>query len=409
MEKNRHYVIVGSGVASVYAAKAIRDHDLDAEISIVGAEPGLPYHRIKLSKGLFTDLHQEKVSIKKEKWFVQNRINLQANTTVTSINTVNRTVTSTDGQMIAYHKLLLCTGAANRKLDIAGAALPGVHSIRDRNDADMLKAALQPGDRIAIIGGGVQGVETAWSFIEAGYAVTIIEAAPRLMIRQLDERSADLLEQRMLGRGADIRLGQGVAKITGSGRAEGIELQDGSHLPCEHVVYSIGIVPNTTLARQIGLEVRNGILVDEYMQTSAGHVYAAGDNAEFEGRVDGLWGSAIEQGTIAGSNMTGNPATYTRPVPLTLFNAFDTPLFSIGQVDEQCDASVTGLTEEYYSRLFIKDGVICGAIVFDNAAASLPYKTAIEQGIRLDGLDLQSSSLSGLMDEVTKRSQYQHQ
>lgn len=402
----KHYVIVGSGVAAVHAAKAIRDHDEEAAISIFGEEDALPYNRIKLSKGLFTDLHSEKVLIKKEKWYQTNNLHVKNNTTITSIDLEGKVVVTADGQVIAYHKLLLCTGASNRKLAMDGATLRNVHNIRDMNDADRLKDGLQNGNRICVIGGGVQGVETAWSFIEAGYQVTIVETAPHLMGKQLDDQASRLLKQKIIGFGANVRLGQGVKRIVGTDCVQGVELEDGSFLPCEHVVYSIGIVPNTSLASQVGIQVQTGIIVNENMQTSDSYVYAAGDVAEFQGKVEGLWGGAIEQGKIAGANMTGNQIAYQRAVPVTLFNAFETPLFSIGLVDEQqCDTSLTHVDKEPYTRLFIKDGTIAGAISFEGVAASLPYKTAIEQKVTLDGIDLVYSSIEEIMSEVMKRSQ----
>ncbi|BFH17253.1 FAD-dependent oxidoreductase [Paenibacillus melissococcoides] len=408
MAENRHYVIVGSGVASVHAAKAIRDHDDEAQISIFGEEPALPYNRVKLSKGLFTDLHSEKIVIKKEKWFRENRITVHDNTRISSIHTGKKAVMTADGREIAYHKLLLCTGATNRKLSLEGASLPNVHNIRDKRDADQFKEALRTGDRVCVIGGGIQGLETAWSLIQAGYSVTIIEAGSRLMPRQLDAPSAAKLRKYAVECGAEVRLGQGVTRIIGegAGRADGIELEDGSILACEHIVYSIGIIPNIALAREAGLETGTGIIVNERMQTNDCHIYAAGDCAEFQGKVDGLWGCAIEQGRVAGANMANQNAVYRRPVPMTLSNTFNTPLFSIGLVDEQqCDASITDSAQGRYRRIFIKGGSLCGAIAFENAAASLPYQAAIEQKLPLDGIDAASCGMEEVMNEIARRLQ----
>lgn len=406
MADNRHYVIVGSGVASVHAAKAIRDHDDEAQISIFGEEPALPYNRVKLTKGLFTDLHSEKILIKKEKWFHENRIAVHDNTRISSISTDKKTVITADGREIAYYKLLLCTGAANRKLSLEGASLPNVYNIRDRRDADEFKEALRAGDRVCVIGGGIQGLETAWSLIQAGYAVTIIEAGPRLMPRQLDALSSAILMEAAVACGAEVRLGQGVTRIIGAGRADGMELEDGSTLACEHIVYSIGVMPNIALAREAGLAAGTGIIVNEQMQTSDIHIYAAGDCAEFQGKVDGLWGCAIEQGQAAGANMANRKAIYQRPVPMTLSNTFNTPLFSIGLVDEQqCDTSITESAQGRYRRIFIKGGSLCGAVAFENAAASLPYKAAIEQKLPLDGIDVASCSMEEIMNEISRRLQ----
>ncbi|MEC0236709.1 FAD-dependent oxidoreductase [Paenibacillus kribbensis] len=386
---NQHYVIIGGSVAAVNAAKAIRDHDEQAEISIYGEEASLPYNRVKLSKGLFTDLHSDKILIKKEKWFATQRIHVYSGIKVTAIHAEDCTIETATGQTVAYDKLLLCTGAHNRKLLLDGASLRNVHNIRFRQDADRLKTELRQGDRICIIGGGIQGVETAWSFQQAGYAVTILEASHRLMPRQLDEKAASILNRRITEQGTEVRLGQGVKRVTGTDHVEGVELQDGSVIPCEHVVYSIGIVPNTELARQIGLDIGQGILVNGQMETSFANIYAAGDVAEFQNRVDGLWESAIEQGKIAGANMTGASVSYQRPIPVTLSNSYESPLFSIGLVDEQvCDTSLISENQASYTRMFIQNGSICGVIGFGDALASLPYKTAIIQGLKSDAPEL---------------------
>lgn len=400
----KHYVIVGGGVSAVHAAKAIRDQDAEAEISILCEESGLPYNRIKLTKGLFTDLHSEKVLIKKEKWYRDNRITVKTSTRIVSVDPDRQLVVTDDGQRVEYHKLLLCMGARNRALFIEGAGLSNVHTIRDMNDADRLKDSLQDGSRVAVIGGGVQGIETVWALHEAGYEVTVIEAAPHLMGRQLDVHSSEVLKETLERSGVKIILQSGVTSISGTDYVTGIKLDDGSEFPCDHVVYSIGIVPNIALVSGSNIEVRNGILVNEQLQTSDPNVYAAGDVAEIGGYVEGLWGGAIEQGRIAGSNMADHPAVYRRAVPVTLFNAFGISLFSIGNADERyCDRVICGEENGAYTRIFVKDHTMTGAISWQGAAASLAYKAAIEQGVSLTGIDLTGSNIEDIMAEVQSR------
>ncbi|ASA21514.1 NAD(P)/FAD-dependent oxidoreductase [Paenibacillus donghaensis] len=400
----KHYVIVGGGVAAVHAAKAIRDQDAESEISILGEEDQLPYNRIKLTKGLFTDLHNEKVLIKKEKWYRDNRISVKTSTRIVSVHPDRQLVETDDGHSVSYHKLLLCMGARNRALSIEGAGLNNVHTLRDMKDADRLKESLQDGSRVAVIGGGVQGLETAWALHEAGYQVTVIEASLSLMGRQLDEKSSHLLKETLDRSGVKVILQAGVASITGTETVSGITLDDQSHYPCDHVVYSIGIVPNTVLVNGSTIQVRKGIIVNEQMQTSDPNVFAAGDVAEINGHVEGLWGGAIEQGRIAGSNMAAHLTVYRRAVPVTLFNAFGIPLFSIGNVDERhCDQTVCGEENGGYTRIYVKDNTMVGAISWQGAAASLVYKAAIEQGNALAGINLAGNSIGEIMTEVQSR------
>lgn len=385
-ETHRHFVIIGGGVAGLTAAKAIRDLNAEAQISIYGEEAGLPYNRIKLSKALFTDLQSHKVLIKKEKWFVQNKVDFYPSTKITSIQAVDHTIITEDGYIIKYDKLLLCTGALNRTLELEGATLPQVHQLRFREQAEQLKQTLGTQDKVCVIGGGIQGIETAWSLHQAGYPVTIIEQAPRLMARQLNEEAAEILTQQIESLGSIVITGTAVNKIVGTDHVEGVVLANGEVVPCDHVIYSIGIIPNITLAQHSGLDVERGILVNERMQTSINDIYAAGDVAQFEGKIDGLWNTAMEQGKVAGNNMADTTATYQALIPMTVFTAYDMPLFSIGRVDKEacthssCTTNVEKQQEEAsYKQLFVEDGIICGAIVFDSVIAAAPYKEAIEQ------------------------------
>ncbi|MFC6650966.1 FAD-dependent oxidoreductase [Paenibacillus rhizoplanae] len=400
----KHYVIVGGGVSAVHAAKAIRDQDAESEISILGEESGLPYNRIKLTKGLFTDLHSEKVLIKKEKWYRDNRITVKTSTRIQSVDPERQTVETEDGQCVEYHKLLLCMGAKNRALSIEGAGLANVHTIRGLSDADRLKDSLKDGSRVTVIGGGVQGIETAWALHEAGHPVTVVEAAPSLMGRQLDSYSSNRLKETLEQSGVKVMLQAGVSSIKGTDSVTGVTLKDGSSFPCDHVVYSIGIVPNTDLVNGSNIEVGQGIIVNEHLQTSDPNIYAAGDVAEYGGLVEGLWGGAIEQGKIAGSNMADTLTVYRRAVPVTLFNAFGSSLFAIGGTDERfCDRTVCGEENSAYTRIFVTDSIITGAISWQGAAASLTYKAAIEQGTSLSGIQLDGRSITDIMSEIQFR------
>ncbi|BCG58644.1 NAD(P)/FAD-dependent oxidoreductase [Paenibacillus sp. URB8-2] len=399
------YVIIGGGVAAVHAAKAIRDRDDEAEIIILGAENHLPYNRIKLTKGLFTDLHSEKALIKKEKWYLANRITVHTSTRVVSLRPDLRQVETEDGRTWDYRKLLLCMGARNRALPVPGAELRGVHTIREMKDADALKSGLASGSRVAVIGGGVQGLETAWALCEAGYAVTVIEAGPRLMGRQLDRHSSELLRSQLERSGVTVRLHSGVAAIEGTESAQGIRLDDGSRIPCDHVVYSIGILPNTSIVNDTAIQVRSGIVVNDRLETSVPGIFAAGDAAELDGHVEGLWGGALEQGRTAGSNMAAEDAeVYVKAVPVTLFNAFGISLFSIGTVDEgQCALMLSGEQNGVYTAIFVKGNTMIGAVSWEGAAASLVYKEAVERKIGLEGINLDVMDIASVMDEVKSR------
>ena len=219
---NKNYCIIGTGVAAVYAAKAIRDQDKEAHIHVFGAEKSLPYNRIKLSKELYSDLSSEKVLIKKEKWYDTQNIEMHLNMRIVGINTDDRSIMTENNETIHYDNLLICTGAKNRKLTIDGSDKQGVFTIREMQEAEDFKAFVEDKEHVVHIGGGVQGLETAWSMHQAGKKVSIVEVAPRLMSRQLDDRASFLLKKKIEAAGVNVYVNTSVDRIIGEKEVEGI-------------------------------------------------------------------------------------------------------------------------------------------------------------------------------------------
>lgn len=400
----KHYCIIGTGVAAVNAAKAIRDIDKEAQISLFGAEKSLPYNRIKLSKELFSDLRSEKVLLKKEKWYGMQNIRTYPNTKIVRIITEDHMLLSETGDMISYDKLLICTGAKNRRLPVNGVDRRGVFSIREIHEAEDFKAFIEDKTSVVNIGGGIQGLETAWSILQAGKKVSIVEVAPRLMARQLDEKTSKLLRRKIEEAGVDIYLNASIKEIVGDDQVNGIVLND-QLISCDSVIYSIGVVPNLDLVEDTVIQSNRGIIVNEKMETNIEDVYAAGDVTELNGEVEGLWGRAMDQGKVAGKNMAAVLEVYEKTTPFTVFNAFNMSLFSIGMVDEGlCDTTIMDEDEdEKYTRIFIKDEKIVGVISLEGIVASTPYKMAIEKKIALNGISLETVSVKELMSLVKEK------
>ncbi|EEM92971.1 MULTISPECIES: NAD(P)/FAD-dependent oxidoreductase [Bacillus] len=403
MEKN--FVIIGSGVAAVNAAKTIREYDKGSNIFIFGEEPSLPYKRIKLSKDLYSDLHSEKVLIKKKKWYQDNHISVFINTKVVKINTDEQFIVTSNEAVFSYHKLLICTGANNRRLEINGINKKNIFTIRDMKEADELKGHLEDKESVVTIGGGVQGLETAWSILKDGKKVSIVEVAPLLMRRQLDTKSSLLLKRKIEKEGVKVYLNTSIDSILGKESVTGIKMNDNSQINCDSIVYSIGVTPNTKLVHDTAIKLNRGIVVDEKMRTNIDSVYAAGDVAEVNNEIEGLWGTALEQGRVAGSNMVSKTAIYKKEIPTTIFNAFNVSLFSIGVVnEEQCDTTIVEEDgKEKYTRLFIKDNKIVGVISLEGVAASIPYKSAIEKHVSLEGIDLLNTNISEIMSKLKEK------
>lgn len=403
---SRNYCIIGTGVAAVYAAKAIRDQDKEANIHVFGAEKSLPYNRIKLSKDLYSDLSSEKVLIKKEKWYKDQNIHLHLQTKVTSVDTESQSIVTSTGENIQYDKILICTGAQNRKLSIDGIDKEGVFTIREMQEAEDFKAFVEDKNHVVIIGGGVQGLETAWSIHLAGKKVSIVEVAPRLMARQLDEKTSILLKNKLEDAGVSVYLSTSVEQIIGGNEVEAVKTSNGT-IACDAVLYSIGVIPNLDIVKDTAIATNRGIIVNDRMETNVDHVYAAGDVAEWNGVVAGLWQPAMDQGKVAGKNMVSSSLVYQMTIPSTIFHAFDFTLFSIGLVDEnQCDSTLLEEDgDQTYTRIFVKDQKLVGVISLEGVVASLPYKAAIENNVSLDGIDLNHASVCEVMNELKERQQ----
>lgn len=403
MEKN--FIIIGSGVAAVNAAKTIREYDKESNIFIFGEEPLLPYKRIKLSKDLYSDLHSEKVLIKKKKWYQDNQISVFTNTKVVKINTDEQFIVTSNEAVFSYHKLLICTGANNRRLEINGINKKNIFTIRDMQEADELKGYLEDKESVVTIGGGVQGLETAWSILKAGKKVSIVELAPSLMRRQLDTKSSLLLKRKIESEGVKVYLNTPIDSILGKESVTGIKVNENYQINCDSIVYSIGVTPNTTLVHDTAIKLNRGIVVDEKMRTNIESVYAAGDVAEINDEIEGLWATAMEQGRVAGSNMVSKTTIYKKEIPTTIFNAFNVSLFSIGFVnEEQCDTTIVEEDgKEKYTRLFIKNNKIVGVISLEGVTASIPYKSAIEKQVSLEGIDLINTNISEIMSKLKEK------
>jgi 3-phenylpropionate/trans-cinnamate dioxygenase ferredoxin reductase subunit len=315
---NETIVIVGAGHAGGRAAQAMRAAGFEGAVILVGEEAYAPYERPPLSKELLqTDDGLERARLHEPAWYEEHDVELLTNHKATAIDTAAKTVTLADGGTLAYDKLLLTTGARVRELPISGAELPEVHYLRDYEDTQAIRARLSSDARVVVIGGGFIGLECAASARSRGCAVTVLEAADRLMGRAVAPEIGRYFEEIHRGHGVDLRLGVTIKGIEGYGKVASVVLGDGTSVPADIVVIGIGIVPNVELAEAAGIACENGITVDEFGRTSDPNVWAAGDVANqpnaFLGRRVRLesYQNAQDQAMAVARNMVGEePSPY---------------------------------------------------------------------------------------------------
>jgi NADPH-dependent 2,4-dienoyl-CoA reductase/sulfur reductase-like enzyme len=314
------FVIVGGGLAAGKTAEELRKHGHDGPLLVIGDELERPYIRPPLSKGyLLGEEDRESIHVHPKGWYREHDVELLLGTTVTSVDAHAAEVTLDDGRRVPYAKLLLATGSSPRRLSVPGADLENVLYLRRVGDSERLKAAFTEGARIVVVGGGWIGLETAAAARAAGADVTVLERGELPLLRVLGREAAEVFARLHQDHGVDLRPHARVERITGTGgRVDGVQLADEVHLPADAVVVGVGITPNVRIAEEAGLDVRDGIVTDERLRTSAAGIHAAGDVANaYHPRLGRHlrvehWANALRQPRTAALSMLGKDAVYDR-------------------------------------------------------------------------------------------------
>lgn len=396
-------VIVGSGIAAITAIKSIRELDLESDIYLIGEEKFYPYYRIKLSKGILDEIEENKILIQKKEWYEQNKVKILIGKKVVNVNIDNQEVLLCDSSKIKYDKLLLANGASNSIPPIQGIDKKGVYTLRSLDDALNIKNRLNESEQVVLIGGGIQALEMAWILHQHGKKVVVVELLSSLMPHQLDNKASEMLKNIIQGYGIQVLTKTTVIEIIGDTKVEGIITDKKMKLKCDMVIYSTGIKPNVDLIEDTKVEIARGILVNNKMETNIRDIYAAGDVAEFNNQIAGLWSIATAQGKVAGYNITGKEAVYENITSITTLNAFNISLFSMGCTDEIKSTKALieeNINENQYKKIFIKNNKIVGAVVIGDTKQSSLLKTAIEKEILLNEDDLSSTSIADLLDKL---------
>jgi 3-phenylpropionate/trans-cinnamate dioxygenase ferredoxin reductase subunit len=340
MSTNQSFVIVGASLAGATAAQTLRDEGFDGRITLIGDELHRPYERPPLSKDyLLGKSALEKLFVHPEGWYAEHDVDLRVGNAVTRVYRDARNVTLADKSLVSYDALLLATGSTPRRLRLPGADLDGVLYLRRIEDTELIKTAFATGPRVVIIGGGWIGLETAAAARAAGLDVTVLEAAELPLLRVLGYDVAQVFADLHRDNKVDLRCGVQVARLTGTdGRVTSVALEDGTVLDADLVLVGVGIAPNSYLAEDAGLEVDNGVTVDEHLRSSDPVIYAAGDVANAyhpwlgrQLRVE-HWANARRQGAVAAKSMLGQDVAYDR-LPYFFSDQHDLGMEYTGYVD----------------------------------------------------------------------------
>ena len=332
------FVVVGAGLGGGTAVTALRDEGFAGRIVLVGAEPHAPYERPPLSKGyLAGSADRASVFVHPDDWYAEHHVELRPSTVVTELDRDRHEVVLNGGERLRYDRLLLTTGAEPRLLEVPGADEVDIRYLRRLEDSDRLRADFTAGARVAIVGAGWIGLETAAAARAAGCQVVVLEHAELPLLRVLGPEVARVFAGLHRDHGVDLRFGVSLAAVRPAGTGAVLVLGDGTSIAADLVLAGIGVVPATALAEGAGLAVRDGVLVDDALRTSDPDVFAAGDVANAAHPRFGRhirvehWANALNQPRAAARAMLGQPVSYDR-LPYFFSDQYDLGLEYTGYV-----------------------------------------------------------------------------
>jgi len=371
--RKQRLAVIGNGMAGVFTVEQILKHNHNFEITIFGDETHVNYNRILLSSVLAGEKDADDIVLNDIEWYRENSIQARLGLRIDRIDLAAKTIHSAQGCTTAFDKLLIATGSSPFLPPIDGVQKNGVFVFRTMDDAKHLLALSGAGIKAVVIGGGLLGLEAARGLQLQGCDVTVVHLASHLMERQLDFTGGQFLRRKLESLGIAVRCNASTTAITGNGHVEGVQLSDGTELPANLVVVAAGIRPNAQLAREAGLAVNKGILVNEFLETSHPDVYAVGECTEFDGLLFGLVAPLFDQGKVLAATITGNRGpVFTGYTPATKLKIMGADVFSAGDFDDQREGVECVRLEDpslgIYKKLILKDNKLEGVILVGDAS-----------------------------------------
>lgn len=371
-------VIVGNGMAAARLVDELAKTALGRyAVAVIGDEPRLAYNRVLLSSVLAGETASHEIELRPAAWWRDRGVTVKYGSVVSEIDVGRRELKIAGEESIEFSRLVLATGSAPLRLNVPGADLSGVHTFRDSRDVDLLLTLAAKKKRVVVVGGGLLGLEAAYGLAKAGAPVTLVHLMDRLMERQLDAPAAALLKSLVERKGIQILLNASTARIHGEASVKAVELADGRRIEADAVIFAAGIRPNTHLAKDAGISVNRGIVVDDQLQTSVPNIFALGECAEHRGICYGLVEPAYEQGRVLARHLAARDAAYQGSVVATNLKVSGVSVFSAGDFMGGADGSEAILLNDIrrgtYKKLVIADGQLTGAVLIGDVTDALWY------------------------------------
>ena len=385
----KRYFIIGNGVAGARAAVKIREADQKGEIRIFTEEAYPFYYRVRFPEYVAGEVTIQNLTIHTKEWYQSKGILIHLEEGITEVNAPKKEVTSQKGKTYAYDFLLMATGGNAFVPPIKGTEKKGVFTLRTMKDAIGMKEFSGGVKQAILVGGGLVGLETGGALLRRGIKVAVIEHNPRILPRQMDPDGAKILQGKMESMGFSFFLSSQSEEMIGKETVEGLRLKDGRTVEGQMVIISAGVKPNIKLAQTMGLETKNGILVNDRLETKIEGIFAAGDVAEHRGRVYGIWPAAQRQGETAGVNMSGGNVLYEGTVVSNTLKVVGIDLTASGDIDAEgkLESAVKSDREKsIYRKVTFKEDKIVGCILLGNIKGNSEILNAIEKQVNVKAL-----------------------
>lgn len=402
-----HLVVVGNGMAAIRTIEDVLARAPERyRISVFGAEPHGHYNRILLSSVLAGDKAMADIITHAPDWYAGRGIALHRGDAVEAIDPGRRLLRAASGAVVQWDRLVLATGAAPVLPPIPGMDLAGICSFRDAHDVGRMLEAAATHRRAVIIGGGVLGLEAAWGLKQRGMEVAVVHLMPSLMERQLDDAAADLLRADLTARGITCVTGAEAVAIEGEQRVAAVRLSDGKCLPADLVVVAVGIRPRTELARQAGLAVGRGVVVDDHMRTSAADILAVGECVEHDGQCFGLVSPLYDMAGVCADVLAEapQPRRFSPPAVPTHLKIPGIDLFSAGATAAANDAEHEVIhhdpDQRIYKKLVLRQGRVVGAILYGDVSGGSRFLQWMRDGTDVGAQCGGECFCRGLLDVV---------
>ena len=378
-------VLIGNGMAVIGCLEQILRHDHNFDITVFGDETHGNYNRIMLSSVLAGEKKADEIVLNDLDWYRQNNIDLRLGVRIIDVDPVEKTVTGDDGSVTRFDKLLLATGSQPLIPSIEDVKKDGVFVFRNLDDTRALLERARPGVKAVVIGGGLLGLEAARGLTVQGCDVTVVHLMETLMERQLDVTGGGYLASKMNDMGVTVLLGLSTTAVLGNGKVEGVQFKGGGSIPADLLVIAAGIVPNVELGRKAGLEIKRGIVVNDYMETSNPDIFAVGECVQHGGICYGLVAPLLEQGKVLAATITGNKGPmYQGTILASKLKIMGVDVFSAGEIKDKVDGSEVVRYEDpslgIYKKLTLKDGKLTGAILVGDTTESARYLEMLRSG-----------------------------